>query len=273
MQAEIISYKKLRNVHSASGMEMYDDAIYVCCDDSKYLIRLDLSGNIINKYSLFDSEEEQIPKSRKADFEAMFEHRGSLYLLGSGSNSNRNLLCVFDLQTEKVSFFSIAHIYAQIMSSYHLSINDFNIEGAAIYNQQLLFLNRGDNSIFKISLFDFEEALLNPHYQITIEQNQFQLPSLQGYKAGFSAAIVHQDILYFSASVEKTSDWINDGEILGSYIGKINLCALDETDVSCVLLEGKLKIEAIALNAEGVFIALTDNDGLESEMLEIKINF
>ena len=95
-----------------------------------------------------------------------------------------------------------------------------------------------------------------------------------GFVAGFSGASVYDDLLFFSASVEKTSDWVNDGEILGSFIGIINLCAPDE-EIKFFSVEGEFKIEALMVlekkKENYVLLAMTDNDNGESELLKIII--
>ena len=87
----------------------------------------------------------------------------------------------------------------------------------------------------------------------------------------------------FTASVENTSDWIQDGEVLGSMIGFIPVSELkDGYEPDCITLHDKgeailLKVESIVVsgelgNGEYDCILVTDSDGGESEFLEIRVS-
>lgn len=53
----------------------------------------------------------------------------------------------------------------------------------------------------------------------------FDLPMINDKQSGFSRACYspQENALYFTISVERTDDVYNDGEILGSFIGKIQI--------------------------------------------------
>ena len=88
--------------------------------------------------------------------------------------------------------------------------------------------------------------------------------------------------LYFSASAEDSVDWIQDGEVLGSYVGWIvrptasdggELFAMPVVDEAGQITTDK--IEAIGLlppvNGNVQLMALTDTDGSHSQMLTLQL--
>jgi hypothetical protein len=83
--------------------------------------------------------------------------------------------------------------------------------------------------------------------------------------------------------VENTSDWVNDGAVLGSYIGVIEIDKLQEHYVPQFSLLSKngeaelLKVESIAVvsgsNKTLKCVVVTDSDGGNSELLNITIEY
>ena len=115
--------------------------------------------------------------------------------------------------------------------------------------------------------------------------SDIDLPSIDGVQAGFSGASadVLNGNLIFTASVENTSDWVNDGAVLGSFIGVIELDKLQEHYVPQFSMLSKngeaelLKVESIAVvssvNKTLKCIIVTDSDGGNSELLKITIEY
>jgi hypothetical protein len=116
----------------------------------------------------------------------------------------------------------------------------------------------------------------------------FHLPKLAGLSSRFSGAFVYHNRLFFSASVENTDDAILDGEVLGSFVGWIDLDAVKpgsrplEGNTALVLDEKgetfKGKVESLvildSLRTQGFrALAITDNDNGQSELLELEISW
>ena len=70
MKLSLLDFKKLENFPSASGIEFYDDRIYVVGDDAKDLLVLNKKWNKPGVIHLFDSDDARISKQQKADLEA-----------------------------------------------------------------------------------------------------------------------------------------------------------------------------------------------------------
>lgn len=272
---KIISHKTIKQIPSASGMEMLNNSIYVCGDDSDFLFQISEEGEVLNKFPLIENTREgRVAKLHKYDFEAMVSHQNEIWLFGSGSLENRKMLLIFNTDTKQSSLHSLQEFYAAIQYELQIKNEDFNIEGAAIYKEGLFLMNRADNSIISCSLEEFKGCVFHQKEIEDFDCVKYHLPSIDGFVAGFSGASVYDDLLFFSASVEKTSDWVNDGEILGSFIGIINLCAPDE-EIKFFSLEGEFKIEALMVlekkKENYVLLAMTDNDNGESELLKIEL--
>lgn len=279
-----IHFKKsivLKDIPSGSAIEYINGHLFICGDDSSFLYKVDANGTLLQKIKIYDWEEEgRIPKPLKPDFEAMANIGDEILLFGSGSLAPRNILVKVNIKTEIIKSFSLEKFYEELKHEACLKSADFNIEGAAVFQDQLLLLNRGDNSIFTIALKEFYACIEKGKELSNVSISKYILPTVDGYVAGFSGAAVIDDKLIFSASVEKTSDWINDGEILGSFIGLIHLCENSNEVTDCVrVMELEKfylsKIEGLCITRERERIidlkAICDNDNGESTLLEIEI--
>ena len=70
MKATILKKAPLPGIHSASGVEVLGDRIYIVGDDSAHLYVLDLDWQPVGTIRLFDSpvpNDEPIPKAQKPD--------------------------------------------------------------------------------------------------------------------------------------------------------------------------------------------------------------
>ena len=106
----------------------------------------------------------------------------------------------------------------------------------------------------------------------------FYLPEINGYKAGFSGATFTPDRqrIICTASVENTENWIDDGEIFGTFIGVINPTTL-ESEFIPIMNEDKLlnvKVESVTvcqmISEDYLHLYLiTDGDLCGSELLKV----
>jgi hypothetical protein len=276
MECQLKKSIVLKDLPSGSGIEYIDGNFFICGDDASFLYKTDLNGTILQKIKIYDwDKESRIPKPLKPDFEAMAVVGDEILLFGSGSLAPRNVLVKVNIKTEAVKSYSLLEFYEELKYETQLKSDDFNIEGAAVYKDQLLLLNRGDNSIFTVSLNEFFAFVENGEELSDIKNVKYHLPAVDGYVAGFSGACVLEDDLIFCASLEKTSDWINDGEILGSFIGLIHLCENCNEVAACVRVTDSEKIEGLCVTQKrGKNIelkAVCDNDNGASTLLEIEI--
>lgn len=160
------------------------------------------------------------------------------------------------------------------------------IANVEIVRDQLFLVNRGNNFLIKYELSEIIDFLEGISTTLPVAGlYPIILPEYKGVKAGFSglAKSEDQNSLVFTASLEKTSNWIDDGEILGSYIGEINLHNLpfEVTNIELVRdahgnpINHKLEsIVMLPIHSQMPFNAVTvgDNDDGTSVFITLKRN-
>ncbi|WP_224995685.1 hypothetical protein [Cesiribacter sp. SM1] len=284
----------LDSVPSGSGLAVSGDKIYLVGDDSPHLFVLNQQYQVTNQYLMLQewAGNARIPKSGKPDFESMthatWGQEPSLLVFGSGSKSpERDSLLVLPLNNlHNPKRYSLTRLYDAIYRKEGISRDNLNLEGAVMAGKDLWLFNRGTNSIIIIdwnSLF----AYINnpaPPTPLNIEVHQHQLPEIGGKQARFSGAcsIPGTSLILFTASVEDTENWIDDGEVLGSLVGVLSMeqAGSPVTDFWIItdssgnpLLE---KLESIDVLESGddylEILAVADNDKGSSLMLELRLN-
>lgn len=227
---------------SASGMTATRDGFFVVGDDSPFLFKLDRHFSIVDKSLLKDypiGPDGRIPKAIKPDFEAMtdFCHKGRSFrlILGSGSKSVRQLaLMVSQDGTQRIEK-NMAPFYTQLATAAGFPSGTLvNLEGLAYSGGHFILMNRVNsvsNVIFKVRKNELINFMTGAKPTVEgIQAFHVTLPKLQGNEAGLSGAdfMLEEGLLFFTSSVEVTNDPINDGAILGSYIGCIELDELKD---------------------------------------------
>jgi hypothetical protein len=139
--------------------------------------------------------------------------------------------------------------------------------------------------MISLKLSKFMDFLEGDREKLNIKSNTIDLPRLEGIQSGFSGATADTEFnrIIFTASVENTSDWVDDGEVLGSYLGVIYISDLHHHYApNSVLIEDNsgildVKVESVALTSSTQnkisCILVTDSDGGSSELLEVEIEF
>jgi hypothetical protein len=202
-----------------------------------------------------------------------------LFIFGSGSKSpQRDILFVVNPnETTSVKKHSLFDFYFHLRTQGNISSADLNIEAAVSFGEKILLFNRGNNFIIEFSIEDLFQHLENKKYIPHFKFYQIFLPVLKNIPAGFSGADIFEDRIIFTASVENTLNWIDDGDVLGSYLGFISLKNLkDKYTPPCKLIEEngeilKLKIESVVIKSvspsETELILVSDSDGGNSEII------
>lgn len=272
-------------VPSVSGMDFYDGNLVMISDSANEISICNQQGELIQILHSKDLKINELPKKDKADFEAstLLSYKSSTFLLVLGSGStvkNRNLAKLFDLDSDKTIQFDLFPFYDAIRTKYRIEIIDWNIEALACYQDRLFFFNRGTNSIFEVNQSDFLNFLEQKSTNFSSKKYQLNLNQLNGYELGISGVNVDDfGIFYCTASAENTSDWYNDGEIIGSVITTFNIQELKEEmtlQFEPFKINGKLspiKLEAICqTNDPNRFFVASDNDGEKSMLYEIELS-
>jgi hypothetical protein len=293
MNITIESRILLDQVPSASGIEFINNKFWVIGDNSPWLFELNDKLILLNKYQIFSTdsmEGETIPKKNKHDYEAMtsllWEGNSALFIFGSGSKSperNSGKLIQFGA-TNHVTNFDLTKLYELIREESKLEEDELNLEAAAVLGESIYLFNRGKNKLISLKIKDLSLFLKGETEKIKLKVITIDLPNIDGIQAGFSGAFGDEKYnrIIFTASVENTANWIDDGAILGSFVGILNVDELyNHFEPICQLLKNKqndvlpIKVESITqkYTEKGKLncVAVTDSDGQSSELLELEI--
>ena len=224
-------------VASASGVARRGRHVYVIGDESNHLAVFDLtSGEAGKLVRALEGEVARDPDERaehKADLEALTvlppgeaSPYGMLLGVGSGSGPNRDRGFAWDLDAGGGLDGDPREI--DLSPAYNLlreSIDELNVEGAAVLGDELLLFHRGNDSkagnvVARLSLPDAVDSLRGD-LRIDVDEiasmRRYELGSLEGIDLCFSDATPLGDgLVVFTASAED-----DDGRIHGSVIGLI----------------------------------------------------
>ena len=293
----VVDRKDLTQIASASGLAEVPEGWLVVGDDFIDLYWLDAAGDLQGQWPISATPavivEGRVPKKHKRDFEAIADWRvgkqTQMLIFGSGSKLPQRSHIVQALWHESLRSsqeIQAEAFYQQIMQVAQIGPDQLNIEGAAVFDGKLILLNRGMNQSILLDLKTFNSYLAggckgNPP---TMSIHTYKLPEINGIQLGMSGACtdLRRNRLYFCASAEDSVDWIQDGEVLGSYVGWIvrptasdggELFAMPVVDEAGQITPDK--IEAIGLlppvNGNVQLMALTDTDGGHSQMLTLEL--
>lgn len=279
MKLKLQEFKELDDFPSGSGIEFFNERLYVVGDDAKDILVLDKKWRKETSIPLFDSAELRIPKKIKADLEAStiieINKIPRLLLLGSGSTLNRNRAIMVNLDDHFKEEMDITGFYNQIKDE----LEHVNIESSAVILGKLLMGNRGnltspENTIIVTDLDFWKHPEQAPWSKVA-----FNLPETNGKVLGLSGMTYSHknDWLICTMSTEATANSYDDGAIGDSYLAivenasrkvsrkkmnvneLINLSEVDEQfkgykmESATILSEksGRLKMHLVADNDTG----------------------
>lgn len=284
MKLTVLDIIKLEKIPSGSGIVKSGDTYYVIGDDSPYLFSLNNEFKVISKIPLLDSvtfPDERIIKSEKPDFEGLeLVSENELVVFGSGSKApERNVFVrIFLKDSITVEKYDISEFYKMLRNLPILKDSELNIEATAFYNDQLFLFNRKKNLILKFEYKAFISYIKGEIDFPEPEIKQFSLPKINGIEAGFSGAtaLKSQPKIIFTASVENTDNAYDDGEILGSIIGIINVennTIATGFDYCEIPNKETLKVESVSVEeeislVETKVVLITDDDKGNSTILK-----
>lgn len=270
----------LDSIPSASGIAIVKDSAYVLGDDACCIYKLSLQTHQFRKIEIPGAQPGlyRVSKDSKNDFETTaigtINHKTYLLAFASGTLSPfRDSLLLMDLDNEAdLRKVSIAAFYNQLLQQNRLDKNNFNIEGVTISDNHLYLFNRAGGMIFQVNWTDFFQYINDPVSQVVPASTThiIQLPEHSGVKAGFSGACTLDDErILFTASLENTKNWIDDGEIAGSYVGVLDVTAQEiRLNTGLLLRQGndalKVKLESldvVSASKDSIIIeSVADND-------------
>ena len=264
MKLELLDFIELDNYPTASGIEFYDDKVYVVGDNSRDLLVMNKKWNKPELINLFAGQDKKTAKSAKSDLETMtllsIDKKQHLLIVGSGSNENRKKGVLYNLKNSAISWIDLAIFYDRIRAS---GILELNIEGIAEVYDYLVMVNRGstgkpgnhliitksdfwknqEKASFQIIAIDFENAIVAGNFGIT----------------GLTYSDKHED-LFLTITTE---DGIDKAKIGKSYLavienlyrkigrekGKIKINHLIDLNESAKEFKG-YKIESVCIQSQ-----------------------
>ncbi|WP_034258946.1 DUF6929 family protein [Aequorivita capsosiphonis] len=290
LEIEILSWQILEGVPSASGIVKHKEGFYVIGDDSPYLFHIDTNFVLLSKTQIYSSEKLQnntIPKINKPDFEAMeMVSETEILVFGSGSKSPERDVCVLLEIGEEISYkkYDLSTFYDYLRNLDEMRGYELNIEALAAKGDMLFLFNRGRNIIFSFSYKDFMIYCKTEKNHPIPKTNLFSLPKINGLQAGFSGATAFKEkpFFIFTAAVEDTPNAYDDGAVLGSFIGVIEIKngeIAKEYSIQKIPNPGfPLKVESVIIDkiiseTQTDLVLVTDNDGAASEILRLRMEY
>jgi hypothetical protein len=268
MKLELLDFIELDNYPSGSGIEFYDDKVYIVGDDSRDLLVMGKKWNRPELVNLFDTTEKRIAKSAKSDLEAMtvlaVDKKPHLLIIGSGATDKRNKALLLNLKNNATRWLDLTVFYNRIKAA---GIAALNIEGIAEVYDYLVLVNRGNST--------------NPQNHLIITKSDFwkdqEKAGLQTILVDFDGAAPagvalgvsgltysdkHED-LFLTISTEDTPNTVDDGKIGKSYLavienlyrkigrekGKIKINHLIDLPAADKQFDG-YKIESVCIQSE-----------------------
>lgn len=265
----------IKGIGAASGLVCKGDSLYFISDSSSWLFEYDRKTGGLAKTILATTDiPENIPKKLKPDFEAITAYGDMLYIFGSGSTENRNKMVVFDTVSQKVvSENDISNLYQKMQQTSGITALGFNIEGVIYTAKCWYFFQRGNGLTGKNGIFTVTGNIPGSDFSITYKE--YLLPEIKGIAATFTDAVLVGNTIYFLAAAENSLSVYDDGEVLGSLIGSIDIhdMAIGFTEK----ITDTRKFEGITLLEDGakeiIFLLCEDNDTeiLESDIYKLTL--
>jgi hypothetical protein len=227
-QLQLEPLYKIIGIGSASGLIYKNDTLWIISDNSGFLYEYQIASKDLKRHALIENPSENVLKKDKQDYEAITNFGEDLYIFGSGSTVNRNSMVHLNASSKKViGINNLNELYAAMQDLAKLKAEDFNLEGAIYDGKNWYLINRGNgianrNIFFRITGKDLKD-------KFSILFSDYMLPELKGVRTSFTDAILVDSIIYFLATAEDTRSTYDDGEVLGSIIGGIDLKTMQIT--------------------------------------------
>jgi len=290
-------------ISSGSGITGYKGGFLTVGDDTPWLYYLDSAGVLIDSLRL-STVEGYVPGVRmdgafKADFEGITRLNDHIVLiLSSGSyNAGRDTAYLVNAFEHRIlAKKSLGALYQSFVDTSGIDdLHALNLEGVCVAHHSIYFFNRGDlsgrNLIFKCDLAQFieyftsgEEVKVTGMYELTPFNADYGTSTFSS-----SVYIADRDLFIFTSTSEDGSQLdslgrVMDGEIKGSFIGKIEMKNLNDSIIPAypIMENGviaPIKVEGIWLHSYEPdslvnFIGVSDPDNgtTETYIIEVKID-
>ena len=262
---QLTEFCHIKGIGSASGLIYYQDVLFVISDNSTFLYQYVIDKDVVLKFPLVENPQENIAKKDKLDLEAITSYGNQIFIFGSGSTAQRNTMFSLNLENDSLHKNDLSHLYQMLRNLAALDEDELNIEGAICVNKTMLLFQRGNGTNGKNGIFIVPDHPEQPQSFVAVK-----LPEISNVETTFTDAILVDNFIYFLASAEDTISTYEDGEVLGSIIGKMNAETFEILETQ--IISNSHKFEGITLyqneEKEIKFLLCEDKD---SDILESKI--
>lgn len=220
MKVELFDFKVLKDFPSGSGIEYFDEKIFLVGDDAKEILVLSKKWKKLDSIPLFKSPDARIPKKSKADLEATtiveINSIPRLLVLGSGSKDTRNKLVLVNLDDYSKEEIDITVFYNRLSGQLPV----VNIESAAVVLGKLVLGNRGNKSAPDNHIIVTDIDFWKHQDTVEIKLVELDLPKAIKQQVGLSGMTYSykNDWLMATLSTENTSNAVDDGPVGDSYL-------------------------------------------------------
>ena len=267
---QLIPFLKIDGIGAASGIVCLNNSLFIISDNSTVLYHYNLSEKIYEKIKLFENRTEVAAKKDKPDFEAITLFNNKLYLFGSGSTKKRNTRISVNLINNEIKVKDLSKIYKRLIESISIADKDLNIEGAVISDKTIYFFQRGNCSSAPNGIFCYNKKSKSVQFKV------ITLPKISGIECTFTDAILIDHTIYFLAAAENTTSTYDDGEVMGSIIGTIDLKTMNLKNYLQIgdkhKFEGLTFYKKTATQIELLLCEDNDTEGLLSVIYKLTID-
>ena len=222
---ELNVFAEVVGVGAASGLYFKDDVIYLIGDNSAYLYKYHVKSKSLERtqilFNTVGDELENIPKVNKPDFESICFYENSLFIIGSGSTESRNTMITCSVETDEILEKDLSSFFKKLREISSIDAENFNIEGAVFTGSEWLLFNRGNGALNKNGVFRISDSGFN--LNSVVSYKLIALPEINNITSSFTDAVLVGKEVFFLATAENTSSTYEDGEVVGSLIGGLNV--------------------------------------------------
>jgi hypothetical protein len=261
---------KIKGIQAASGIIYAQENLFLISDGSDFLYQYDLSKKVLLKFPLVKNSQENKDKKSKLDLESITQNGNQLIMLGSGSTKNRERMFTLNLENDQLQEQNLSKLFTKLKKISNLTNEQFNIEGAIYAHQTMLLFQRGNAGNNTNGIF-----LIPNNPEDTIQFVPIILPTLDHVETSFTDAVLVEETIYFLACAENSQSTYEDGEILGTILGKMHAKTFEIENV--LLISENQKMEGLSVKEKSgnaiTFLLCEDDDTDKDEttIYELKI--
>lgn len=287
---ELLNHSVINDFQSGSSLDFYQDLIFVVGDDAKDLVVLYKDFTEAKRVNMFQSETARIPKDVKYDLETStivgVNGVNNLLILGSSAKQEfRSVGYLIPLNTKYVVPEPFRYNTFVSRLKREDGIKEINIEGCASLPNKFLLANRGNKRNPDNLLIVTENNFWENQENATISVCRMLLPDKDAAVSELNYDEL-TDTLFFTASIEQTTNAIDDGNIGDSFLGYIKNISqkLNQNTIKIDAFHNlskispkfeKHKIEGMCIESKSgnnyTINLVSDNDNEESTIFKIKL--